>query len=263
MSPERELFVVCSNCGNEVSPYVTECPYCGTRLRKRAPDLKKQKKLEEKHERREAKKRARLKSQYEGGGAGPEWYDPIGGRPIATIVLIGAAIVASVIAASGIDQVSDWMISNLIYAKFFGGISAHPWTLVTSPMLQGSFGYGFVCLFIAAIFGAGIERRFGAAWLVGAWLICGALGVAAEALLAQQAITFGAYAIAVGFVIAWTIVVVNTDDLRDHDTLGLGAVGFVLCLLPLATDAARISTLLGGIVAGILAGAVLSRVRQR
>ena len=31
--------MVCKNCGAEVSPYVTECPYCGTRLRKRAPKL--------------------------------------------------------------------------------------------------------------------------------------------------------------------------------------------------------------------------------
>ena len=36
---ETELSVVCKNCGAEVSPYVTECPYCGTRLRKRAPKL--------------------------------------------------------------------------------------------------------------------------------------------------------------------------------------------------------------------------------
>ena len=30
------------NCGSEVSPYVTECPYCGTRLRKRAPKLERE-----------------------------------------------------------------------------------------------------------------------------------------------------------------------------------------------------------------------------
>src|SRR5688572_24243414 len=34
-----DLFVVCKSCGSEVSPYVTECPYCGTRLRKRAPKI--------------------------------------------------------------------------------------------------------------------------------------------------------------------------------------------------------------------------------
>ena len=36
---EPDLFVVCKNCGSEVSPYVTECPYCGQRVRKRAPKI--------------------------------------------------------------------------------------------------------------------------------------------------------------------------------------------------------------------------------
>ena len=36
---QPDLFVVCKNCQAEVSPYVTECPYCGTRLRKRAPKI--------------------------------------------------------------------------------------------------------------------------------------------------------------------------------------------------------------------------------
>src|SRR2546430_1105281 len=39
MASGPDLFVVCKNCGSEVSPYITECPYCGTRLRKRAPKL--------------------------------------------------------------------------------------------------------------------------------------------------------------------------------------------------------------------------------
>ena len=38
MAQMPDLNVVCKNCGNEVSPYITECPYCGTRLRKRAPE---------------------------------------------------------------------------------------------------------------------------------------------------------------------------------------------------------------------------------
>ncbi len=39
MSSAPDLFVVCKQCGSEVSPYITECPYCGHRLRRRAPDL--------------------------------------------------------------------------------------------------------------------------------------------------------------------------------------------------------------------------------
>ena len=39
MSSSADLFVVCRTCGSEVSTYVTECPYCGNRMRKRAPKL--------------------------------------------------------------------------------------------------------------------------------------------------------------------------------------------------------------------------------
>src|ERR1700734_2016716 len=39
MTSGADLFVVCKQCGSEGSPYVTECPYCGTRLRRRAPKL--------------------------------------------------------------------------------------------------------------------------------------------------------------------------------------------------------------------------------
>ena len=39
MASGPDLFVVCRSCGREVSPYITECPYCGNRLRKRAPKL--------------------------------------------------------------------------------------------------------------------------------------------------------------------------------------------------------------------------------
>src|SRR5580692_10513083 len=43
MSSHADLFVVCKQCGSEVSPYITECPYCGHRLRRRAPKLPREK----------------------------------------------------------------------------------------------------------------------------------------------------------------------------------------------------------------------------
>jgi uncharacterized OB-fold protein len=39
MASGPDLFVVCKSCGSQVSPYVTECPYCGQRVRKRAPKI--------------------------------------------------------------------------------------------------------------------------------------------------------------------------------------------------------------------------------
>src|SRR5277367_2807278 len=52
MSSGADLFVVCKQCGSHVSPYITECPYCGNRLRRRAPKLPKE-------GRRDAPRRAR------------------------------------------------------------------------------------------------------------------------------------------------------------------------------------------------------------
>ena len=43
-----DLFVICKSCGSEVSPYITECPYCGNRLRKRAPKLDREGRVAEK-----------------------------------------------------------------------------------------------------------------------------------------------------------------------------------------------------------------------
>ena len=75
-----ELTVVCKSCGSEVSPYVTECPYCGTRLRKRAP------KLERRGDELAAKekKRRRLRPRV------PKLSSPRmdADRPYATIALI-------------------------------------------------------------------------------------------------------------------------------------------------------------------------------
>src|SRR5215218_2649008 len=56
---ETELSVVCKSCGSEVSPYVTECPYCGTRLRKRAPKLERRGDALEARESRRARRRRR------------------------------------------------------------------------------------------------------------------------------------------------------------------------------------------------------------
>ncbi len=57
---ETELRVICKSCRSEVSPYVTECPYCGARVRKRAPKLERRDGgLEAKKTRRELRRERR------------------------------------------------------------------------------------------------------------------------------------------------------------------------------------------------------------
>lgn len=252
---ERELFVICNNCGSEVSPYVTECPYCGNRLRKRAPDLKKAKKREAREERRAEKRRSRVRTIYEGRGERPGSYLDSRRLPAAITVLIGASIVLSVVA-----RVDTWIVTNLV---FFGDLPQHLWQLVTAPLIQGGFTYGFIVLTAAAMFGSGLEARFGAVAATLVWLVCGAFGVLSEWLLAPVPFTNGAFGVAAGMMTAWLIVVVTREDPRDYDTIGLVAVGAVLLGLPLATNEASVWTLVGGIAGGALCGAALMRAPAR
>src|SRR5581483_10636559 len=87
---DSELFVVCKNCSAEVSPYVTECPYCGQRVRKRAPKLDKGAPKEPRRRRTKARL-PRLRGD-EIPGIAPDV------RPYATITIIGLSLLATVVA---------------------------------------------------------------------------------------------------------------------------------------------------------------------
>lgn len=257
---EPELFVICPNCGSEVSPYVTECPYCGNRLRKRAPDLKKDRKQREKAalkaekdaEKRRKQTRALLTGRRAGVGAGAEMpeYLSSGRRPLATAILVLTAAILSVASRAGGFPPVKWVFAT--------DLAESPWLLVTSPFFNEGFGYAFVCLLAIAMFGSGIERRFGGAAVVAIWLVCGAAGVAAEYAFASGALVAnGSIAIAVGMMAAWLVHVLQREDLRDYDPYGLVAVSAVLFAMPLASDEASVWMILGGLVAGAACGALL------
>src|SRR6058998_1252510 len=97
MARGADLFIVCKNCSSEVSPYVTECPYCGQRVRKRAPKIERGAPAEEPRARRRRPRAPTL---------GRLRRDEIPGialetRPYATIVLIVVALLASVVTSTG------------------------------------------------------------------------------------------------------------------------------------------------------------------
>src|ERR1700724_3738697 len=85
-----DLFVVCKNCGSEVSPYITECPYCGNRLRKRAPKIDRDGRVAEKRRRRPTPSLPRLRPG-EMPGIRPE------SRPYATLALIVLGIAGTLL----------------------------------------------------------------------------------------------------------------------------------------------------------------------
>lgn len=256
---ERELFVICPNCGSEASPYVTECPYCGHRLRKRAPDLRKELKASAKAERRAKRDQERRKHHARrllsarGGESEVPAYLRTSRPPLAVTTLISLAIVASLAA-----RVDGFPLDEMIYAA---DLQDRWWQLFTAPFFHLSFGYAFVCLLGVAMFGSGLERRFGALSVVSVWLLCGAAGVALEHAVAPLPLTNGAIGVAAGMMAAWLAFVLMREDLRDYDSYALAATSAVLLAMPLATDEASVWTLAGGLATGALSGFVLGRFR--
>ena len=104
MASGPDLFVVCKSCGSEVSPYITECPYCGTRLRKRAPKL-------ERGGKPKAPKRSRPRlaplRRGEIPGIRPDR------RPYVTILIVLASVVVTLVGWIGLNLVADETLNGL------------------------------------------------------------------------------------------------------------------------------------------------------
>lgn len=243
---ETELSVICKNCGSEVSPYVTECPYCGTRLRKRAP------KLERRGDGLEAKQPR--KRRRRGPRPGRPSFDAPVGWPYATLtVILGSAIMLLIQKATGWGLVS------------FGGLitplETEWWRYLTAPFAYIDVGYLFVIGLGLAIFGTGVERRLGTLPTAILMLACGSLGmVAAEVVASSQdefIIIAGGNGIALGVLAAYFVL--RRAEGRgefdsQYDWVGVAVAAVVLILLPLFVPSADyVAGLVGGIV-GLLCG---------
>jgi membrane associated rhomboid family serine protease len=254
---ETELRVICKNCGSEVSPYVTECPYCGARLRKRAPKLERRGDALEPKPRRRSPSRLiprRLRRLRRGGAGGAE-------RPYATLAVIaGSAALILVQKATG-DPVSS-----------FGGIAVpfedDWWRYLTAPFAYVDVGYLFVVAVALAIFGVGLERRLGSAATAVLMIACGALGMlAASGIVNAQDevdVIAGGNGLALGTVIAWLAVrraEVGASIEQEYDRVGVAVAVVVLLALPIFESTANVfAGIVGGVVGGV-AGIVAAALR--
>jgi membrane associated rhomboid family serine protease len=252
---ETELSVICKNCGSEVSPYVTECPYCGARLRKRAPKL--ERRGDGLEAQRPGPRRTRLlprrrRSPSTGGSA----------RPYATLtVILASAILLLVQKASG-NPLST-----------FGGLlipfEGDWWRYLTAPFVYVDVGYLFVVALGLAIFGTGLERRLGSLPTLLLLIACGALGMVAAAGVAEArdefAVIAGGNGMALGALAAWFAI--RRSEARgaideEYDAIGVAVAAVVLLALPLfAPSADFVACLVGGLVGG-LAGLAASAMRS-
>jgi membrane associated rhomboid family serine protease len=257
---QPDLFVVCKNCGSEVSPYVTECPYCGQRVRKRAPKIDRSGGEPTPKRRRRAKKLPRLRAE-EIAGIAPET------RPYATFGLIVACVVGVVIYAA--DPTLD-----IGYVFVPTSLDGDVWRWFAAPFLHGDqLGYAFVALVAVGIFGTMLERRFGPVAVVLTYILSGAAGVALAVQLETPPLlsnapvwpVLGANGAALGLLCAWLVddrLASRRGEDRENDLLGVYVIAAVLVLLSLTTEAANISAAVGGAITGTVIGLLLPRLSR-
>jgi membrane associated rhomboid family serine protease len=253
MASGPDLFVVCKKCGSEVSPYITECPYCGTRLRKRAPKLERGGvRKESKAPRRRRPTLSRLKPGEIPGIRAER-------RPYATI----AIVLASVLFTLGV-RAELWSTLRVL---LFGSTDDEYYRTVTTLFYYGSTGYEIVALGAVFLFGWLLERRHGPWAPVLVFLLGGAGGMFLAIFgddLGFAAV--GANGAALALLAAWAMRDVlgrrrGVED--DSDLLGALAIAAVLIMLPLATEQASALAGLGGGVVGVILGLVLARLPER
>ena len=259
---EPDLFVICKSCSREVSPYVTECPYCGQRIRKRAPKLERETPEEPRPGPRARVRGKRRPSEAKESRPPPAtpWVAP-DTRPYGVWVLVGLSLLATLAAA---------VVPTLtVDLGLVGPLEGDWWRLVTTAFVYDNVGYQFIALVATALFGMHLERRFGRLAAVSVFLLAAAAGSAlTEAVGIYPAL--GANAAALGLAVAWLV-----DDRRaarrgeDRQSEVLGAYVFVavLVLLSLAWPppfgSASIAAAAGGALVGAVFGIVLPALIKR
>jgi hypothetical protein len=254
MPSGADLFVVCKKCGSEVSPYITECPYCGHRLRRRAPKLPRE------------RLGAPRKSLFRGASLGRLRRGEIAGvradtPPYATLALVAVSCGVWIATAGAYLDISNYVIA--------GPLEGHWWRLLTSQFVysHGFYSglYMFATLLTIAIFGWLLERRHGPLVVLALFFAAGVTGaLVAEALYAFP-VASGANAGALALLAAWAapnLLAVRAGDYYEADLLGVAAIALVMLALPFAIpEASWLAGVTGGAL-GLTLGLGLSRARS-
>jgi membrane associated rhomboid family serine protease len=257
MSSGADLFVVCKRCGSEVSPYITECPYCGNRLRRRAP------KLPREHTPKRTTHRQRMPVPLLGRLRQGEIEGVRGDSlPYATIALIVASCVTWVVTSGGYVSLGKLVI--------VGPLQSEWWKLLTDQFGYGSgFSpgvYAFCAVATLAIFGWLLERRHGPLVVLVVFFGAGVTGALVALAVYPIPILSGANAGALGLLAAWAVPDLQAARGRryyDGDLLGAGTIAAVLLAMPFARF--EVSWLAGvtGAAVGLVLGYGFNGARAR
>ncbi len=267
MSSGADLFVVCKQCGSEVSPYITECPYCGNRLRRRAPKLPKAGAPGEQSARRPGlgsllgrggrpSRSGHTRSAPRAMRAGSDRWAVA--RPHATIALVALSC-ASWIATNAEPEL---LIKEIVILPLHGDW----WKIFTAQFgyLQGGGGgvYAFVAILATGLFGWLTERRHGPFVVLALFLGAGAAGVLAADAVYTLPFVAGANAGALALLACWAapdLSARRAGQFYEGDLLGAGAFAALLLAIPFARpEASWLAGVIGGVM-GLLVGFGLFR----
>ena len=250
MAQTPDLFVVCKNCGNEVSPYITECPYCGTRLRKRAPKIERDGTVAPP----KARKRTMPRLPRLRHGEIPGIRADVTRRPYATFALVALSLFGYLLLFP----------VNSDDVGVVGPIDGDWWRVATSPFLYANIWYEVAAVTAIGVYGWLLERRHGLLAVAALFVVCGMGGIALTVAIDPSPLALGGNGAALGLLCAWAVpdlVARTRGDDYEGDLLGTAVFAAVLLLLPLATtQASAIAGFAGGAI-GMLAGLMLARAR--
>ncbi len=266
MTSGADLFVVCKQCGSEVSPYITECPYCGNRLRRRAPKLPRvhapsatvrpRPRIPSLLRRSKAPSGHAQRPRLRRGVGTSRWE---ASRPYATSVLVAVGAVA-------------WIVFHADPSLYFhmaiiGPLGGEWWKLLTTEFAYVYGFYAFAALVAIALFGWLLEQRHGPAVVVAIFFGGGATGALAACAVYSVPVASGGNGAALALLAAWA-----APDLRalragayyEGDLLGAAAIAALLLALPFARIFSEASWLAGAVGAafGLIVGLGLDRAAE-
>jgi membrane associated rhomboid family serine protease len=250
-----DLFVVCKSCGAEVSAYVTECNYCGARLRKRAPKLDREGRPQELKAKRRRRPPTPTLGRLKPGempGVRAE------GRPVVTIAIVLVSLVALLLVRAGAIDLSQYAV--------IGPVSDEPWRLLTSPFLYSNTGDAFVCLAGVGLFGGLLERRHGHVAVLALFFLCGSGGMLVASAIESMPVALGANGAALGLLVAWAVPAVQelrAGEEPEADLIGAAVFAAVLLVVPGVIYESDWIVGIAGALIGLGAGLPLARYARR
>jgi membrane associated rhomboid family serine protease len=257
MPSSADLFVVCKKCGSEVSPYITECPYCGHRLRRRAPKLPRER-LGGGHRGLLQKTPLLPLLRLRGGDRAGSYAER---PPYVALSLVAVAAGVWIAAQGGYLKLEKLIIVGPLHGDW--------WRLLSSPFLYGSgFSAGlamFATLLAVAVFGGLLERRNGSLVVLLLFFAAEIAGALAAEAVYPAAVVTGANAGALALLAAWAapnLRAARAGEYYEADLLGAGAFALVLLALPFArVEMSWLAGVSGGVI-GLVLGLGLGRTRS-